>query len=93
MRQNRYNQAANILIEKMESVAAQAVSNAAFNKTVWGRITAIEGVEYTLVINGKTYPKTYALSSAGTLAVGDTVICIVPNNNMPNFFILGKIKK
>lgn len=87
------NELAQIFLDKVSEIANQYAAAAAFNKTLWGRITAVNVPYYTLTINGKTYPKTLALSSAGALAVGDTVICIVPNNNMPNMFILGKIQK
>ena len=87
------NELADILINKISQIANQYAATAGFNKTLWGRVTAVNTPYYTLSINGKSYPKTLALASAGTLAVGDTVICIVPNNQMPNMFILGKISK
>lgn len=87
------NELAEMLLKKISEIADQYSSAASFNKTLWGRITAVQSPYYTLNINGKIYTKTLALSSAGTLNVGDTVICTVPNNNMPNMFILGKILK
>lgn len=87
------NELAQMFIDKVSELANQYAAAANFNKTLWGRITAVNAPYYTLSINGKSYPKTLALSSAGALSVGDTVICIVPNNQMPNMFILGKISK
>ena len=84
---------ADILFEKIQESAQESTENAPYNKIVWGRITGKLGYFHVVNVNGKPYPKTLALTSAGTLAVGDTVVCIVPNNNMSNMFILGKIKK
>lgn len=84
---------ADILFDKIKEIAQESTENAAYNKIVWGRIISKAGKFYAVNINGKFYTKIYALTSAGTLAAGDTVICVVPNNIMSNMFILGKINK
>lgn len=94
MKQKKYSprEMADIFLEKMSDIANEYAGNAPFNKIVWGIVTAVTGATYTLNIRGKTYPNTPALVSAGTLDVNDTVICVIPNNNAPNMFILGKIQ-
>ena len=84
---------ADVLIDKMQDVAGQYVKNAPFDKIVWGTVSEVTGSTYTITIHGKSYINTPVLTSAGVISVGDTVVCIVPNNNMPNMFILGKIQK
>lgn len=57
-----------------------AIKEAPFDKTFNAKVTAVEDGKYTVVINGKEYTKTPALTDA-TVRVGDVVKVVFPQNN------------
>lgn len=57
-----------------------AIKEAPFDKTFNAKVTAVEDGKYTVVINGKEYTKTPALTDAA-VRVGDVVKVVFPQNN------------
>lgn len=73
----------------VNSAVAMAIKKSPNDRTKFGRITAINGKRYTLLIEKTVYPNVMALKSSIDYQVGDSVICQVPNGNMSNIYIVG----
>lgn len=60
------------------------------NTTLRGIIKATGVNGYTVSIDGEEYTNIMVLNGV-SLSINDTVILIVPNNQLNNIFILGKL--
>lgn len=67
------------------------IQTAPFNSCLRGTVSAInsQGTQYTIKVGQKIYSSVPALKTAGNIALNDSVICIIPNNNISQMFILG----
>lgn len=74
----------------VKSLVRTDVQKAPFNKTKNGRIVSVTPTGYTVEIENKVYPNMLSVNGA-TLTEGDVVVCELPNNQMSQSYILGKL--
>lgn len=74
----------------VKSLVRTNVEKAPFNKTKNGRIVSVSPTGYTVEIENKEYPNVQAIN-ATALQVNDIVVCSVPNNQMSQMYIIGKL--
>lgn len=75
--------------KRIKLISKDLYTNAPYTTIRNGRITAINGKKYTIKINNAIYTNIYALKNIGIVGVGDVAICVIPNNQYSNMFILG----
>ena len=75
--------------KRIKLISKDLYTNAPYTTIRNGRITAINGKKYTIKINNAIYTNIYALKDVGTIGIGDVAICVIPNNQYSNMFILG----
>lgn len=80
---------ADAIDKRIRTVTQDLYSNAPYNVIRKGRVTAIKNKFYTVKINNAIYTKIYALKNVGTINVHDVVLCVIPNNQYSEMFILG----
>lgn len=80
---------ANAIDKRIRTVTQDLYNNAPYNVIRKGRVTAIKNKFYTVKINNAIYTKIYALKNVGIINVHDVVICVIPNNQYSEMFILG----
>lgn len=83
------NQVANAIEKRIIAVAKQAINKSSVNKTVYGRVTEKNNGLFSVKINNAIYTDVLALKDLGYIKVGDSVVCLVPNNQFNNLIILG----
>lgn len=66
------------------------IANAPYTTVKTGRVISKEQDGYIVEINGVQYGKLMVLNGV-TLTANNIVQLLVPNNNMSNMFILGKL--
>lgn len=74
----------------VKSLVRTDVQKAPFDKTKNGRIVEIKPTGYTVEIENKEYPNVQAINGA-TLNLNDIVVCRLPNNQMSQIHIVGKL--
>ena len=74
---------------RIMNVAKEIYKNSPYTLIKYGIVKKIDGKFYTLQINKSLYTKVCALKGVGQINVNDVVICIIPNNQFSNMFILG----
>lgn len=74
---------------RITTVAEQVYNNSPYTKIRDGIVTAINGKTYTVKIHKAIYNNIYTLKGTQQINVNDRVICIIPNNQYSNMFILG----
>ena len=72
------------------NIKSDIARNAPFNKNVNGRIVGITAGGYTVQIQTRTYTNMPAIN-AGELKINDIVACCIPNNQMSQAYIVGKL--
>lgn len=77
------------IIKLIQNSQDYAFKNAPFNMIRVGLITKKVGKTFTIKINQSNYSNIYALKGSGEINVGDTAICVIPNNQFSQMFILG----
>lgn len=81
------DEAINIIIRAIEQYVDAVVREAHFDRTVKGVVTDVNNGVYTI----KSGKETYAIPSAATYAVGDTVYVLIAQNEPSNKIIIGKV--
>lgn len=66
------------------------IEKAPFNKTKNGRVVTVSPQGYTVEIENKLYPNMLSVNGA-ILNEGDVVACVVPNNQMSQAYISGRL--
>lgn len=74
---------------KIEDTVTRISAKLSYNKIEWAVVQKISGKRYSIKINNLLYENVYALKGNNDIKVRDTVICVVPNNQYSNMFILG----
>ena len=74
----------------VKNLVKTGVQKAPFNKTKNGRIVSISPTGYTVEIENKEYPNMLAIDGV-YLEVGNVVVCSVPNNQMSQAYIVGRL--
>ena len=82
---------ANAIDKRIERVAKEIYQNSPYNKIKYGVVKNVNDKQYTVQINGINYSNVYALKNVGTINVNDSVVLIIPDNNISQMFILGII--
>ena len=80
-----FKKAVDILIAEVKRMIDKAIEVAPFDKTYRGRITAVSGSTYSVLINGSIID----VKSSTTYAVGDYVNVLMPRNDWKKAIILG----
>lgn len=75
--------------KRIKLISKDLYNNAPYTTIRNGIVTAINGKKYTVKINNAFYTNIYALKNVGTINIHDVVICIIPNNQYSEMFILG----
>lgn len=75
--------------KRIKLISKDLYNNAPYTIIRNGIITNINNKKYTVKINNAFYTNLYALKGIGGIGVGDVAICIIPNNQYSNMFILG----
>lgn len=75
--------------KRIKLVSKDLYTNAPYTIIRNGRVMAINGKKYTVKINNALYTNIYALKGVGVISTGDVAICIIPNNQYSNMFIIG----
>lgn len=83
------NQVANAIDKRIIAIAKQVANKSSVNRTVYGRVTAKNNALFSVKINNTVYTNVVAFKDLGYINVGDTVVCLVPNNQFNNLLILG----
>jgi hypothetical protein len=83
------NKVAEAIDRRITNIAKDVFNKSPSNRMVFGRVTEINGKEYTVKVNNQIYAKVYAYKGVGTIIVGDTVDCLIPNNQYSNMRIIG----
>lgn len=86
---NTGNQVANAIDKRIIAIAKQVAKKSSVNKTVYGRVTEKNNGLFSVKINNAIYTDVLALKDLGYIKVGDSVVCLVPNNQFNNLIILG----
>lgn len=76
---------------RITNIAREVYNKSPYDKSKRGIIEEIVRGLYSVKIDNVIYPNIHALRSAGTLNLGDVVICIIPNNQFSDMYILGAI--
>lgn len=82
---------ANAINKRIKMVSQDLYNNAPYTIIKFGRVVSINGKRYSIKINNALYTNIYALKGSNLISVGDSVICVVPNNQYSNMFILGAL--
>lgn len=77
------------LDRKIENALTMVSAKLPYNKIERAVVQKISGKRYSVKINNLLYDNVYALKGNESIGVRDTVICVVPNNQYSNMFILG----
>lgn len=80
---------ASAIEKRIQQIARYVYKDSPYNKIKFGVIKEISGKAYTIEIENTIYTDIYALKNIGTINLGDKVVCVNPNNNYSNLFILG----
>lgn len=64
--------------------------SAPFDKTKNGQVTKVSPQGYTVYIENKEYPNMLAIDGV-EIHEGDIVVCVLPNGQMSQAFILGRL--
>lgn len=64
--------------------------NAPFDKTKNGRVTKVLPTGYTVEIENKEYPNMLAIDGI-PINEGDIVVCVLPNGQMSQSYIAGRL--
>ena len=78
------------LIQFGKNIKSDVDRTSPFNKNVNGRIVEVNPDGYTVEIQTRNYPNVKAIN-AQNLQVNDIVACCIPNNQMSQVYILGKL--
>lgn len=78
------------LIQFGKNIKSDVSRTAPFDKNVNGRVIEITPNGYTVEIQTRKYPNVKAIN-AQNLQVNDIVACCIPNNQMSQVYILGKL--
>ena len=82
---------AQAILEVVQQGCKSSIKTAPFNSCLRGVVSGVnlQGTLYTIKVGQKIYSNIPALKSAGSIALNSSVICIIPNNNVSQMFILG----
>lgn len=78
------------LIQFGKNIKSDVDRTSPFNKNVNGRIVEVNPDGYTVEIQTRNYPNVKAIN-AQQLQTNDIVACCIPNNQMSQVYILGKL--
>lgn len=88
----KQNQAvASAILQAVAKGCEDKLKSAPFNSCLFGVVTEsnAQGTLYTVKVGQKAYPSVPCLQSLGHVKSNSSVVCIVPNNNISQMFILG----
>lgn len=77
--------------KRIKLISKDLYNNAPYTTIRNGIVTAINGKKYTVKINNAFYTNIYAIKGTDLIKIGDVAICIIPNNQYSNMFILGTL--
>lgn len=83
------NQVAKAIDKRIIAIAKQVANKSSVNRTVYGRVTAKNNGLFSVRINNTIYTNVLTFKNLGYIEVGDSVVCLVPNNQFNNLLILG----
>lgn len=75
--------------KRIKLISKDLYNNAPYTIIKNGIVTAINGKRYTVRINNAIYTNVFAIKGVESISTGDVAICIIPNNQYSNMFILG----
>lgn len=75
--------------KRIKLISKDLYNNAPYTIIKNGIVTAINGKRYTVRINNAIYTNVFAIKGIESIGTGDVAICIIPNNQYSNMFILG----
>lgn len=80
------------LLDGILFIVKDAISKAPYNQTFTGIVELVNADgSYKVLLNGNSYDNIRALKSSITISINDTVKIEVPQNQMSNMYILGKL--
>ena len=80
------------LLDAIFFVIKDSINKAPYNATWTGIVETVNADgSYKVMLNGNSYDNIRALKSGITISVNDTVKIEIPQNQMANMFILGKL--
>lgn len=87
-----FTESLSYLMKGIQFIIDNAIKVAPYNRTLTGLILAVntDGT-YNLKLDGNTYNNIQAIKTGIALNVNDTVKVEIPQNQMNNMFILGKL--
>lgn len=78
------------IIKFGRGIKKDIATDSPFNKTKNGRIVEVTPTGYTVEIENKRYPTIQAINT-NRLYLNDIVVCCLPNNQMSQMYIIGKL--
>lgn len=87
-----FTESLSYLMKGILTIVENAVENSPYDKTLTGLILAVntDGT-YNLRLDGNIYNNIQALKTGIVININDTVKVNIPQNQMNNMFILGKL--